>query len=193
MSTREQLGTVLADLAGVLDAIDPAQADDPTPCTDYSVADLRGHVVGWLTAFTDGFAAPDGACSDPDAVTIDGTGGDQVRGLAARMDEALASGALERPLMIGGAGLPGDMAAAMILWEYQMHGWDLASATGQPWHPDEDGLEASLAFAPAMLTPDYQGVGKSFGPAIPVPADAPPLDRLLGLSGRDPAWRRPGA
>ncbi len=77
----------------------------------------------------------------------------------------------------------------MILWEYQVHGWDLAAATGQPWRPDHACLESSLAFAPAMLTPDFQGEGKSFAPAVAVPADAPPLERLLGLSGRSPSWR----
>jgi hypothetical protein len=27
-----------------------------------------------------------------------------------------------------------------------------------------------------------------FGPPVPVPADAPLLDRVIGLTGRDPAW-----
>jgi len=69
-----------------------------------------------------------------------------------------------------------------------VHGWDLARATGQPWAPPPAAVSQSLAFAPGMLTPDYQGPGKAFGPRVEVPADAPPLDRLLGLSGRDPRW-----
>jgi hypothetical protein len=39
-----------------------------------------------------------------------------------------------------------------------------------------------------MLTPDYQGEGKTFGPRVAVPDDASAFDRLLGLSGRDPKW-----
>lgn len=187
--TREQLGTVLNQLADVLDAGTDASA--PTPCTDYDVAALRGHTVGWLTAFTDGFCDPDGTCSDADAVTVSGTGGDQVRELATRLDTALGAGAADRPLRIGDAEMPGAMSLQMMLWEYQMHGWDLARAAGQPWSPDEDGVRASLEFAPNMLTADYQGPGKSFGPRIDVPADAPAIDRLAGLSGRDPEWTRP--
>ena len=84
--------------------------------------------------------------------------------------------------------MPGEMALSMILWEYQVHGWDLARATGQPWSPPAEAAEESLEFAPGMLTPDYQGDGKAFAPRVPVPASAPALDRLLGLSGRDPGW-----
>ena len=84
--------------------------------------------------------------------------------------------------------MPGDMALSMILWEYQVHGWDLARATGQPWSPPAAAAEESLDFAPGMLTTDYQGEGKAFAPPVPVPETAPRLDRLLGLSGRDPAW-----
>ena len=28
-----------------------------------------------------------------------------------------------------------------------------------------------------------------YGPAVPVAADAPVVDRLVGFIGRDPAWR----
>jgi uncharacterized protein (TIGR03086 family) len=104
------------------------------------------------------------------------------------MAAALRDGAATRPMRLGDSAMPGDMALSMILWEYQVHGWDLARATGQPWSPPAAAAEESLEFAPGMLTDDYQGPGKAFAPRVPVPATAPALDRLLGLSGRDPAW-----
>ncbi|MBM7368974.1 TIGR03086 family metal-binding protein [Gordonia hydrophobica] len=183
METSASLLRVLDQLAHLLDDAADTSPTATTPCTEYDFQTLRGHVVGWLTAFTDGYAADDHTCSDPAAVTVEGSGADQVRRNAARLTELLPA-ALANPLKIGDAGMPGDMAASMILWEYQVHGWDLAQAAGLPWSPDEDGLEASLAFAPNMLTPDFQGEGKSFGPAVAVPADAPAMDRLAGLSGR---------
>jgi uncharacterized protein (TIGR03086 family) len=188
--TADQLRAVLDELAGVVGAISPGQQDDPTPCTEYTVSQLRDHVLGWLTTFADGFADPGGqapqadisgyhAAADPAA---------EVRSAAGRLGRALRDGAAQRPLRLGEAAMPGEMALGMILWEYQVHGWDLARATGQKWSPPADATQASLSFAPAMLTDDYQGQGKAFAPPVDVPAGAPPLDRLLGLSGRDPAW-----
>lgn len=182
--TRHQFTAVLDDLADVLDGVSDASA--PTPCTEYDVATLRHHVVGWLTAFTDGYEDREGQCSDPDVVKVQGSGGDQVRSLRARLDEALRDAV--PVLRIGDAETPSAMALSMMLWEYQMHGWDLAQATTQSWSPDEQGLLASLEFAPGMLTSDYQGVGKPFAPRVEVAADAPAMDRLAGLSGRDPHW-----
>ncbi|WP_026925891.1 TIGR03086 family metal-binding protein [Granulicoccus phenolivorans] len=189
--TTQSLARVVADLADVLDGIGPEQSTDPTPCTEFTVAELRGHVVGWLTAFTDGFSDPAGRCSDAAAVSVRGTGGPQVRELLPRLVAGLNDGGLERDMYIGEAGLPGELAASMTLLEYQIHGWDLAAATGQPWQPEESGLLASLAFAPPMLTPDQVGPGKSFALPVEVAADAPALDRLLALTGRDPQWSRP--
>ncbi|ALG83951.1 TIGR03086 family metal-binding protein [Gordonia phthalatica] len=183
METSTALLRVLDQLADLLDDAAATPPTAPTPCSEYDFQTLRGHVVGWLTAFTDGYAADDHTCSDPEAVTVEGSGAEQVRRNAARLSELLPA-ALAHPLNIGGAGMPGDMAASMILWEYQVHGWDLAQAAGLPWSPDEEGLEASLVFAPNMLTPDFQGKGKVFGPAVDVPADAPAMNRLAGLSGR---------
>jgi uncharacterized protein (TIGR03086 family) len=188
--TADLLSAVLADLAPVVGAITPEQLTNPTPCTELDVAQLRDHVTGWLDTFAAGFADPGGqapraglddyqAPADPAA---------QVRAAAAALDAALRAGAAQRPLRLGESAMPGDMALAMILWEYLMHGWDLARATGQEWAPPAAAAEESLSFAPAMLTPDYQGEGKAFAPRVPVPDEAPPLDRLLGLSGRDPGW-----
>jgi uncharacterized protein (TIGR03083 family) len=172
--TADLLSAVLADLAPVVGAITPEQLANPTPCTELDVAQLRDHVTGWL----DDYRAP----ADPAA---------QVQADAATLDAALRAGAAQRPLRLGESAMPGDMALSMILWEYLMHGWDLARATGQEWAPPAAAAEESLSFAPAMLTPDYQGEGKAFAPRVPVPDDAPPLDRLLGLSGRDPGWSGP--
>lgn len=38
--------------------IRPEQLHDPTPGTEYDVAQLRDHVLGWLTTFASGFADP---------------------------------------------------------------------------------------------------------------------------------------
>jgi len=181
---------VLADLAPVVAGVTEQQKNDPTPCSDYDVAQLTDHVTGWLSTFADGFADPDGQAprasldgyvSPPDPAA-------EVRRAAATMEKALRDGAAARPLKLGGSAMPGELALGMILWEYQMHGWDLARATGQPWSPPQAAAEESLAFAPGMLGPGYQGDGKAFANPVPVPADAPAFDRLLGLSGRDPAW-----
>jgi uncharacterized protein (TIGR03086 family) len=187
METHEYLISTVSRLADVLDRIPAAADHDPTPCTDFDVARLRGHVVGWLSAFTAGFEDPDGRCSDPADTAVDGNAAAHVRKLSGRLEQALPDAA-ERPLFIGTDAMPGPMALSMILWEYQVHGWDLARATNQDWQPETGGLEESLAFAPSMLTPEFQGEGKTFGPRIDVGTEAPALHRLLGLSGRHPGW-----
>lgn len=187
--TADLLRVVSADLAGVIGDVTEAQLHDPTPCTEFDVAQLRHHMLGWLATFAAGFADPNGqAAAGPDAYEVPVDAAAAVRTAADQLDRAVRAGAADRPLRLGGSAMPGDMALSMILWEYQVHGWDLARATGQAWSPPVAATLESLAFAPAMLTDDFQGQGKSFGPRVDVPHDASPLDRLLGVSGRDPRW-----
>jgi uncharacterized protein (TIGR03086 family) len=188
-TTADHLRAVLDDLATVVGGVQPERLHDPTPCTAYDVAQLRQHVLGWLTVFAGGFADPGGqAAANIDGYDVPDDQAGAVRRAADQVDRAVRDGATQRPLRLGDSALPGDMALSMILWEYQVHGWDLARATGQPWSPPVQAVEESLGFAPGMLTPDYQGEGKAFSPRVPIPVDAPALDRLLGLSGRDPHW-----
>ena len=188
--TTDLLVAVLADLAPMVGDITGEQLHDPTPCTELDVGQLRTHVLGWLTTFAAGFADADGQAplDRLEGYSVPADPAAEVRSASDTMAAALRGGAAGRPMRLGSSAMPGDMALSMVLWEYQVHGWDLARATGQPWSPPATAAEESLEFAPGMLTDDYQGAGKAFAPRVPVPATASPLDRLLGLSGRDPAW-----
>ncbi|MGH9043733.1 MAG: TIGR03086 family metal-binding protein [Acidimicrobiales bacterium] len=192
-TTIDLLHEVLVKLAVVVGGIGKDQLHDPTPCSEFDVEDLRTHVLGWLTTFAAGFAdvhgrAPSEQLSD---YVVSSDPGGEVTAAAQLMDQALRSGAAERPLDLGEHSMPGELALGMILWEYQVHGWDLAKATRQSWDPPRAASAESLAFAPGMLTEDYQGEGKAFAKPVRVLDDSTALDRLLGLSGRDPSWSRP--
>jgi uncharacterized protein (TIGR03086 family) len=192
LDTEALLQPVLAELATVLAGISTADLDRPTPNTERDVAALRAHTIGWLTGFAAGYNDPHGDVPTDDIENIEVTDGRaQVETAAAELDAAIQQGAAARPIGIHGSEMPGDMALSMILWEYVVHGWDLAVATDQTWSPDPAAASAALDFAPGLLTPDFQGEGKSFGPPVEVSAEASPLDRLLGLSGRDPHWTAP--
>jgi uncharacterized protein (TIGR03086 family) len=78
----------------------------------------------------------------------------------------------------------------MLVMEMALHGWDVARATGQEYHAT-DALAAVLdetVKAQAELFRKYQG----FADAIETGPDATTFDQALALSGRDPAWKRPG-
>lgn len=152
-----------------------------------------GDGVVWLATFAAGFADPDGRAPASDVAGYrspadPAASAAQVRALAESVDRALRAGAAGRPLRLGESEMPGELALGMILWEYQMHGWDLARATGQPWSPPLAAATASLAFVPAMLTDDYQGEGKPFAPR----STWPPMPAHLIGCWASPAGTRPG-
>jgi uncharacterized protein (TIGR03086 family) len=82
-------------------------------------------------------------------------------------------------------GMPQEMVGGLALLELTVHGWDVARATGQEYDPDE----AALLAARDLLAPNEGRPDGLFGPIVPVPDDAPLLDRVIGLSGRDPGWK----
>jgi len=86
----------------------------------------------------------------------------------------------------GGVQLPAEIAAQVALNELTMHGWDIARATGQDFSLDD----ATLQVSHDLLYPgdDQSEREPIFGPVVKVPDDAPLLDRVIGLGGRDPHW-----
>jgi hypothetical protein len=74
----------------------------------------------------------------------------------------------------------------MHLFSETVHGWDLASATGQSTDLDPEVGQAALDFARDNLEPFR---GRGFSPEISVSEDAPLYERLAGFCGRDPRVR----
>ncbi|MEV2217666.1 TIGR03086 family metal-binding protein [Streptomyces sp. NPDC050997] len=179
-------------VARLAEGVTDEQLADATPCPDLAVRNLLGHLSGLAVAFRDAARKDLGVTtnSSPDAAVPDIGAGwreDLPKVLDELADAWRDPAAWTGMTRAGGVDLPGAVAAAVAADELVIHGWDLARATGQPYAPDPIALKASHGFLRAVAEEDDRG-GGIFGPVVPVPADAPLLDRAVGLSGRDPRW-----
>lgn len=182
-------------MAALLAGISDGPLDRPTPCPKYSLGDLLDHVGGLTMAFT---AA---ATKDfPSEVGSQGPSGDASRlgdDWRSRIPQDLAAlaqawrepDAWSGMTKAGGVDLPGEVAGLVALDELVIHGWDVARATGQTYDVDEPSLEAVHGFVAQFSGPGQEESRAGlFGPEVEVPDDAPLLDRVIGMTGRDPAW-----
>jgi uncharacterized protein (TIGR03086 family) len=84
------------------------------------------------------------------------------------------------------------MVGLTVADELAVHGWDMARAIGQPYECGPEVLEAARTFLEQFASPDAPaGPDVPFGPSRQLPDDAPLLDRVVALAGRDPN-RSPG-
>src|SRR5262245_41061101 len=195
------LGPAVSEVTRLVNGVTDDQMDAPTPCPDYSVAALLDHFMGLSLAFT--WAAhkstptgKPGERSGPGPVTAEHLDPawrtmipQRLAGLAEAWREPAAWEGLTEA---GGVRMPAEIMGVVALDELVLHGWDLARATGQPYHPDPASTAAVLEFTRASAQPDQLAARDGlFGPVIDVPEDAPAFDRALGFAGRDPAWTPP--
>jgi len=184
-------------MAGLVSGLTDDQLARPTPCPDYTLGDLIEHVGGLSLAFT---AAATKTFGDESS---QGPAGDASRlgdGWRERIPRDLAAlaAAWRDPeawtgmSQAGGVELPGEVGGLVALDELVLHGWDVARASGQPYEPDAESLEAVHGFVSQFSGPGQEEAREGlFGPVVDVAADAPLLDRVVGLAGRDPAWTAP--
>ncbi|KJY20551.1 MULTISPECIES: TIGR03086 family metal-binding protein [Streptomyces] len=177
--------------AGVPDV----RLDDPTPCPEYTVGVLLVHLTGLAVAFRDAARKDLGPTTDtapdPAATPLPAGWREELPRVLGELAEAWRDPAAWTGMTrAGSVDLPGDIAGAVAVDELVIHGWDLARATGQEYAPDQAALRAAYDFLLAAAEDETRG-GGIFGPVVPVPDDAPLLDRAVGLSGRDPAWTPP--
>ena len=197
MTTNEtiDLGPAARRLADVVEGVRDDQLQAPTPCADANVADLLDHVDGLAQGFT--AAAEKRQLEGSQGPRADGSRlGDGWRPrIRARLDALTAAwrdpAAWEGMTQAGGLDLPGEVAGLVALNEVIVHGWDLAAATGQPYDCDARLVEAAMGFVRSAVAQNPEGSPGLFGPPVTAPDDAPPLARLVALTGRRPDWTAP--
>ncbi len=158
----------------------------PAPVAGWSARDVVAHLIEWLAGFMAGGGVDleqhTSARDDPAAAWREHA--ERVQTL---LDAPRASEDFTHP-QIGT--LPLEQAIDRFYTsDVFMHTWDLARATGQDDRLDPD-VCTELLEGMGPMEEILRGSGQ-FGPAVPVPDDAPVQDRLIGFIGRDPAWMPP--
>lgn len=191
------LGPATRQMAALLRGLPDSALAGPTPCPAYSLGDLVEHVGGLTLAFTAAAtrevlgAGPQGPSGDASRLGPDWRARipDGLVALAAAWRDPAA---WEGTTQAGGIVMSGEEAGLVALDELVVHGWDVARASGQPYDPDPLLLEAVHGFVAQFSGPGMEAAREGlFGPVVEVPSDAPLLDRVVGLAGRDPAWTAP--
>ena len=185
------------ELARLVQGVDDGQLGDPTPCPDYTVADLVDHIGGLALAFTCAARkeeVPGGGDPSGDGSRLKDGWRDRITAQLGELGEAwLEPAAYDGMTMAGPIEMPAEIAVLVALDEVTVHAWDLAAGTGQDYTADPLAVAAAHGFAASFEPPeDAAADGPAlFGPPVDVPADAPALHRLLGATGRDPRWTPP--
>lgn len=178
------LGPAAEEMSRLVAGVRDDQLDDPTPCTDWAVADLLAHVHQFAVVFThnarkEQARPPEGLVYDW-RVAIPDQLDDLVR---AWREEAAWHGRVSA----GGVEMDARDNAVVGSEELTVHGWDLARATGQDLRVDDTRLDEVDRFFELFAEQIAAGQGP-FSPATGAPQGATRLERTVACTGRDPSW-----
>lgn len=174
--------------------VKPEQWTLPTPCPEWNVRQLVEHVVSGQRLFAQVMRGvpPEVAAREREewAGLLDTDDAAEVyRTSSAELRAAFGvPGALERMVTVPAGAMPGVAALHLRAVEALVHGWDLSRACGIAFEVPEDLAEGEIAFSGPMLEriPPERRAGR-FGTSRTAADDAPAIDRLVALLGRDPA------
>jgi uncharacterized protein (TIGR03086 family) len=172
--------------------VTPDQLTEPTPCSEFDVRTLMGH----LTATVERarlLGLGEDITEAPEFITgiADDAWATALRDAADRYWQVWNDDAvLDRAITAPWGTFPGRAAILVSLNEVLVHGWDLAVATGQPSEADPTLAEAALAMMQAVLPESPRGDFIPFGPVVTPAVDAGATERLANWVGRESApWR----
>jgi uncharacterized protein (TIGR03086 family) len=190
------MAAAAAQASRVVGGVTGHAMDAATPCAEWDLRALVNHTILW-TAYSAERRAH-GQSVEADLMSRDftadpGFAEDYAAQIGKAVDAWSDPAAWERELGVMGSTTPAADVAAMLIMEMVLHGWDIASATGQRYACPDDVAALVLATVEAQgeLFRQYQGFAAVVAP--PAGGQEPAvLHRALRLSGRDPGWQRPG-
>lgn len=192
------------ELAGAtINAVKPDQLNNSTPCGNYNVRELLGHLLSGLDR-----AGAVGRNENPfgGPETIEAANGDWIAAWEEMATQTIAAwvdpATLTRPTALPWAAESGALALWSYVAEITVHTWDLAQATNQNPAWDNDVVSESLAvmerilpaagrtemFASirATMPEDMRDGPAPYASAVPVDTNATLINRLVAHVGRDP-------
>ena len=180
-------------LTDIVDGVRDDQLRGPTPCTEACLGDLIDHLDGLSIAFTAAATKTplEGGSPGPsaDASRLGTDWRTRIPEHLATLAEAWRDEAAWVGMtQAGGLDLPAEFAGVIALDEVIVHGWDIAVASGQRLRCDPRLVQAAYEYVQSSVAENPKGSPGLFGPPVPVRDDAPLVERLIGLTGRDPAW-----
>jgi uncharacterized protein (TIGR03086 family) len=172
------------DTLGVLQRVlHTIAADDmsrPTPCTEFDVSQLTGHLLKSITALGGMVGAEIPARDESDSVER------QVVAAARPGLDAWHRRGLDGNVAFGNGEMPAKGACGIFSIEFLVHAWDYAVAVGHEVNAPEPLSEYVLGLAHKVIRPELRD-SAGFDDPVDVPADAGALERLVAFTGRNPA------
>ncbi|MGI3203724.1 TIGR03086 family metal-binding protein [Streptomyces sp. GLT-R25] len=149
------LGPQALIVARLAEEVGEEQLDAVTPCPEYAVRHLLGHLAGLSTAFRDAGRKDLGATTDTDPTS---QLPDVTPGWRAELPKVLGElaeawrdpAAWTGETRAGGVELPGEIAGIVAADELVVHGWDLARADRPAVRPRRGGPERGVRDARAL-------------------------------------------
>jgi uncharacterized protein (TIGR03086 family) len=172
-------------------AVTGKQLDAPTPCTNWTVAQVLQHAAGDQLAWAAAAGTGSGPQDNPFEPSghLDGTVDELLAPAIATAQAAwdtIAADAPRVPTPLPQGALPAATAAAACALDAAVHAWDITSALGQPSALAPQ-LAAQLLPAARAIVEPLRQYG-AYAPALEPEAGDDPAAELLRYLGRDPHW-----
>lgn len=172
------------DTLGILQRVlHPIAADDlskQTPCVEFDVSQLTGHLLKSIAGIGGMVGAQIPERDESESVER------QIVAAARPALDAWHRHGLDGNVPFGKGEMPAKSACGILSVEFLVHAWDYAVAVGHQINAPEPLSEYVLGLARQIIRPEIRS-GAGFDDPVDVPADAGALEQLVAFTGRNPA------